>query len=112
LKYVPNEKHKYPWQPGRKGTLCPKDLVITPQELLDQSIVSSKWPRRRWATDGQQAFCALPTRPETDEWHRYPGPFMHVPSDVIRRWEQEGRISRRVLRQDRLDERSRQGRRR
>ena len=106
LRYVPNDKHKHPWQPGRKGTLCPADLAVTAQQLLDESLDSPKWPQRRWATDGRRAFCALPTRAETDEWHGYPVPFDQVPSDVLRRWEHEGRISRRVLRRDRLDQRS------
>lgn len=110
LRYVPNEKHKHPWQRGRKGTLCPRDMTMTPQELLDQSIVSAKKPRQRWATDGQRAYCAQPTRVEADEWHGYPVLFQHVPADVIRRWEEEGRVSRRILRRDRLDHRTGEGR--
>ncbi len=94
VKYVPSDKHKHPWQRGRKGSLCPRDLEVDPQVLLDGSAWSPREPNKRWATDGTRAFCAM--RTIDDEWHGFPVRFSEVPADICRRWEAEGVASRHV----------------
>lgn len=37
--YEGNPKHKHPWQPGRRGSLCPKEIGLArAQELLAGSV--------------------------------------------------------------------------
>jgi hypothetical protein len=101
MRYEPSNKHKRtPAQPGRKGTLCPDDMTVSPQHLLDQSATSPKYPQKRWATDGERAYCAHRTR--EDVWHGWPVRFDEVPADVLRTWEEDGAVTRRAIRQDRL----------
>lgn len=109
VKYVPSDKHKHPWQRGRKGSLCPRDLEVDPQVLLDGSAWSPREPNKRWATDGTRAFCAM--RTSDDEWHGFPVRFFEVPADICRRWEAEGLASRHAQRAD-LRAEKRQARRR
>lgn len=98
MRYVGSPKHKEPWQRGRTGSLCPGDLRVAPQVLLEQSSVDPDAADLRWATDGVRAFAARRTL--GDEWHGYPVRFVEVPAVVLRRWEAEGRVSRRAVRDD------------
>jgi hypothetical protein len=109
VRYVPSDKHKHPWQRGRKGSLCPRDLEVDPQVLLNGSAWSPKEPNKRWATDGTRAFCAM--RTIDDEWHGFPVRFSEVPADICHRWEAEGVASRHAQTADLRAER-RQARRR
>lgn len=38
MRYEPNPKHKYPWQPGKKGSLCPWFSESEIHNLLAGSI--------------------------------------------------------------------------
>ena len=54
--YEGNPKHKHPWQPGRRGSLCPRSISIQPQELLERSILGPDG--KRYATCDGRCFCA------------------------------------------------------
>jgi hypothetical protein len=42
LRYEPNPKHKLPWQPGKKGTLCPPWSHKQATALLAGSVPALK----------------------------------------------------------------------
>src|SRR5262245_11553222 len=67
LEYESNPKHKEPWQPGRKGSLCPpetRDMAV--QLLLESELVGT----RRYAVYAAKAYCAM--QHADDVWHGYP----------------------------------------
>jgi hypothetical protein len=71
MRYEPNPKHKAPWQPGLKGSLCPQDLTEDArQQLLEASAPDPNGGNARYATDGRRAFCAQSHG--DDAWHGYP----------------------------------------
>jgi len=100
--YEPNEKHKRPWQRGRRGTLCPPD--VDGYELFESSVRHPEDPNSRCATDGTWAYRgrsnreADPTRPLV--WHGYPCSWKEIPAEVQRRWVVEGLIPRLRLRDE------------
>lgn len=99
--YEPNPKHKHPWQPGAKGTLCPRD--VDGVALFRTSVTDPSRPGKRYNTDGRQAYCAHPNtkRPSPDSlvvWHGYPVEWREVPVPVQRHWVAEGLIRRLRLR--------------
>lgn len=85
--YEGNPKHKNPWQPGRKGSLCPSAMSIQPQKLLEQSILLDG---KRYATCDGQCFCAQEHEP--DRWHGYPVGWHEAPEQLRRAWKDEGKI--------------------
>jgi hypothetical protein len=92
--YQANPKHKDPWQAGRKGSLCPRDLDETQrQRLLDESVTQGD---KRYATDGTRAFEAQEHEP--GKWHGYPVGWKEVPEGIRRTWIEEGTVKRRDLR--------------
>jgi hypothetical protein len=93
MKYEANPKHKEPWQPGRKGTLCPPMQDGRAQHLLEDSILEASV---RYATDGEWAFAAQ--EHAVDRWHGYPVGFVEVPERVRRRWLRDGLVTRAVIR--------------
>lgn len=96
LVYRPNPRHKHPWQPGARGSLCPREA--DGDALLQQSVPHPAKPGKRYATDGDQAYCAHPSNQQTadgDEiWHGFPEDWKQVPAAVQRMWVDEGLISR------------------
>lgn len=96
LVYRPNPRHKQPWQPGARGSLCPPD--VDGAALLQQSVLHPNKAGKRYATDGTNAYCAHfdnEMTPEGDEiWHGFPEEWKRVPAAVQRRWVEEGRIPR------------------
>ena len=88
LVYIGNPKHKEPWQPGRRGSLCPK-LDIDPKELLN---ASEEHGGKRYATHGGRPFAAQQS--SDGSWHGYPVGWREVPETIRRRWRQEGSVSR------------------
>jgi hypothetical protein len=102
--YEPNPKHKEPWQPGRKGTLCPEWSHNQALSLLRLSVPVLKG-NRRYATINGVAFCGQEHRPGV--WHGYPIAWEAVPTKILRQWVKEGKVTRKQVR-DSWDE-ARQG---
>ena len=88
MEYRGNPKHKEPWQPGRRGSLCPKELTLEAVESLLRNSVQVG--NKRYATWRQRAFAAQ----EHDEvWHGYPIGWKEVPQPVRHQWRQAGLVS-------------------
>ncbi len=78
MRYEPNDKHKHPWQQGRRGSLCPREINLDEaQRLLEASVPDRK---KRYATDGTRAYCAQ--MHFDDCWHGYPVGWEEVPPRV------------------------------
>jgi hypothetical protein len=92
LVYESNPKHRDPWQPGRKGSICDLDVRPHAQTLLAQSELDGE---KRFAVFNGRAYCAQEHRPGT--WHGYPVGWLEVPPRLRRIWKQQGRISKRQL---------------
>jgi hypothetical protein len=92
--YESNPKHKEPWQPGRKGTICPPWSHEHVQKLLESSIQKGK---KRFATFNQVAFAAQ--EHASDVWHGYPVPWSEVPYSIRKTWVNEGIVQRRSIKQ-------------
>src|SRR5262245_3249369 len=96
MTYEPNDKHKKPWQPGRKGSLCPSDISPdTRSALLADSEPDPDGGSKRYATDGSRAFCAQPHRP--DVFHGYPVGWKEVPEEIRNNWVRADRVKRRTI---------------
>jgi hypothetical protein len=99
LAYEGNPRHRDPWQQGARGSRCPKGA--NGPDLLSQSVPDPKNSRRRFATDGADAFQAKPTNTtnaEGDEvWHGFPVNWNMVPIPIRRQWITENVITPRVL---------------
>lgn len=56
MRYEGSPKHREPWQPGRRGSLCPNDLnqSIAKQLLADSVLMGNK----RYAVYQGRAYCA------------------------------------------------------
>jgi hypothetical protein len=76
--YECNRKHKEPWQRGRKGSLCPREITqAQAQALLAGSILDG---RKRYGTHAGKAYCAQCHQDE--RWHGYPVAWREVPDRV------------------------------
>ena len=94
--YEGNQKHKAPWQPGRKGPLCPPDVGIDrARELLHASVVDGK---KRYSADKGRAFCAQQHDATKNRWHGYPVGWKEVPEVLRNRWIDNGRVRRQSVR--------------
>ena len=93
MRYEGSSKHRDPWQPGRRGSLCPKDLdqAIVQQLLEASELVGNK----RYAVYEGRAYCAQQHRADT--WHGYPVGWGAVPETLRRNWRREGRLRRRDI---------------
>ena len=100
MRYEPNDKHKKPWQPGRKGSLCSAvGHDITEEErsdLLNKSDPDPLGSDKRYATDGRHAFCAQSHGP--DVFHGYPVGWKEVPEQLRNAWIAAGRLRRNSIR--------------
>lgn len=95
--YEPNPKHKPLPTPGRRGSICPPNA--DGPALLPNSVLHGK---KRYATDGLQAFCAQQHDVARDAWHGYPVAWNEVPPTIIRAWvTQDPALSRVVRRSSR-----------
>jgi hypothetical protein len=96
--YVASPRHKQPWQPGARGTLCPAG--VDGVELFRTATANPNNPRKRYNTDGEQAYCAHPSVKNLDDdeqdvmWHGFPIEWRAVPPAVQRIWIEEGRITK------------------
>lgn len=94
--YMGNPRHKQPWQPGARGTMCPSD--VDGVALFAAATADPTKPGKRYNTDGRTAYCAHPdtknpTDPEqTITWHGFPVSWREVPISVQRQWVAEGRL--------------------
>jgi hypothetical protein len=79
-------KHKEPWQRGRRGSQCPRDVDAS--ALLSSSVAHPRNARRRYATDGTRFFEARPSNVQDaagdDLWHGHPCDIATVPSTIQR----------------------------
>ncbi len=89
LRYRSTEKHSQPWQPGRKGSLCPSEIdVLKVGELLDQSI---EFDNRRFAAYQGKSFVG---QCSGGVWHGYPVGWVEVPEPVRREFVASGTVRR------------------
>lgn len=93
LAYEPNPKHKPLPQPGRHGSQCPRD-ADGPALLQISDLVVKK----RFATDGTNAYCAQQHSAERNLWHGYPVTWEEVPPKLRAKWVTEQRVSARTIR--------------
>lgn len=100
MDYEPNPKHKPVPTPGRRGSICPRDVDAS--RLLSESVLVG---RKRFATDGEAAFCAQCHDGDRDRWHGYPLDWSEVPPEVVVGWLKKGLIDRRMLRRARRQRR-------
>lgn len=92
--YECNRKHKEPWQRGRMGSLCPKEITqAQAQDLLAASIPDGK---KRYATHAGKAYCAQCHQDE--RWHGYPVIWREVPDHVRNVFVKSGLVTRREMR--------------
>jgi cytochrome c peroxidase len=95
LQYQPNPKHKPLPTPGRHGSICPKD--VNAQALL---LGSEVYGKKRYATNGLDAFCAQCHDVDHNLWHGYPVSWAEVPPRIRTIWVKNGTVARRTIRQD------------
>ena len=95
LSYNSNPKHREPWQPGRKGALCPKWTWPLADEILQSSEPSQTGKKCRYATYDGWAFEAQPDN--LGGWHGYPVPWVEVEEPIRRRWIDEGKVRKRLV---------------
>ncbi|MBY8851601.1 hypothetical protein [Saccharothrix longispora] len=89
--YEPNPKHKPVPIPGRHGSICPPQA--NGARLLEASSLVGK---KRYATDGEHAYCAQQHRPEA--WHGYPVGWDEVPPKLVAEWIAEDKVDRKTVR--------------
>ena len=94
LTYEPNPKHKPIPSPGRHGSICPP-RADGPALLMQSELVGQK----RYATDGESAFCAQQHAP--NRWHGYPVNWDEVPPAVVSKWVAADKVERRTIRRAR-----------
>ncbi len=93
--YEGNPKHKAPWQPGRKGSLCPADVSIErARELLQSSVEDGKM---RFGADKGRAFCARIHDTAKNRWHGYPVAWKEVPLPVRTQLLKTGAVAAREI---------------
>lgn len=92
LRYESNPKHKEPWQPGRKGSLCEAEVHSLAHRLLKQSIL---WDNgKRYAVYNGMAYCA---QENAGQWHGYPVGWREVPPRLALQMRRQGLVSKRQL---------------
>lgn len=90
MRYDGNPKHKHPWQAGRRGSLCPREIgAEVAQTLLDGSVPDGG---ARYATWNGRAFCAR--EHQEGLWHGYPVGWHEVPPPIRNKWLRDGVLKR------------------
>ena len=93
MEYESNPKHSEPWQRGRRGSLCPKEVRPIAAELLDDSeLIGGK----RYAVHDGRAYCAQEHR--AGVWQGYPVGWKVVPPELRERWRTQNRVRSRDIR--------------
>ena len=93
MRYEPNSKHKHPWQRGARGSLCPPSA--DGPALLQVSEPDPNRGGKRFATDGQRAYCAHEHSP--GRWHGFPVEWRSVPAKLRSAWLADERVTRRDI---------------
>jgi hypothetical protein len=87
-------KHKEPWATGRRGSLCPPG--VDGVALFEEAVPDPKKPGKRYATDGDNAYCAHSSNVATPSggfyWHGFPYEWRRIPAPIQRQWIAEGKI--------------------
>lgn len=96
MRYESNPKHSDPWQPGRRGTQCPRNVSLEVAECLLRN--SELAGGKRYAVFEGQAFCAQ--EHACGIWHGYPVGWVRVPPAIRSRWRQEGAVQQRDIRRN------------
>ncbi|MBF0164689.1 MAG: hypothetical protein HQM01_09365 [Magnetococcales bacterium] len=97
LRYIPNPKHKEPWQRGKKGSLCPSWSHDKAESMLSASIPHPQSNKKaRFATSNGMAFAAYPD--SQGGWHGFPIGWNEVPDTIRNIWLREKRVSRNEIR--------------
>lgn len=111
--YRGSQKHKNRPTSERKGTLCPEWSHVTSREgyrsdpfkhdwadteahRLFEASVGLAGAERRYATANGIAFEAKPTNDGT--WHGYPIPWEAVPHEIVEKWVDSKKVTRREIR--------------
>ena len=95
MEYESNQKHSEPWQRGRRGSLCPKEVRgIAAQLLAGSELVDAK----RYAVFAGRAYCAQESR--LGVWHGYPVGWKEVPPRLRLWWRRQGRVRNRDIKQN------------
>lgn len=95
MEYKSNRKHSEPWQRGRRGSLCPREVRGIAAELLDGSELVEA---RRYAIHDGKAYCAQEDRPGI--WHGYPVGWKEVPHQLRLRWRRQRLVSNRDIKKN------------
>lgn len=95
LEYKSNPKHSEPWQRGRRGSLCPKEVRPLAQKLLDASVQVGA---QRYAIHEGKAYCAQEYPPGT--WHGYPVGWKQVPHALRAAWIKEDSVRKRDIKRN------------
>lgn len=110
--YRGSKKHKNRPTSDRKGTLCPEWTHTTSEGSFHTDPFAHKWSdtealrlfmesdtlpglERRYATAKGIAFEAKPTNDGT--WHGYPVPWEAVPEEIVARWIDNQKVTRRQI---------------
>ena len=95
MRYESSPKDKEPWQRGRRGVLCPKeiDTELAQQLLADSELADDV----RYAVHDGRAYCAR--QHGQDVWNGYPVGWIRVPERLRRGWMNARRIRHRDIRQ-------------
>lgn len=95
MKYEANPKHKEPWQRGARGSICPPGAVGA--ELLVQSVTDPSEPSKRYATDGEWAYCGHEHAPGC--WHGFPVEWRRVPQKLRNAWLASRKVKKRSVKE-------------
>lgn len=94
--YEPNPKHKHSPTPGRRGTLCPRD--VDGPTLFATALADPRNARQRFNIRNGEAYRALPTNAVNgvgdDLWHGHPFALEDVPAAVQKQWVANGLLPR------------------
>lgn len=88
LLYEGNPKHREPWQPGRRGSLCPAEVSLeTAQIMLLKSHLHGK---QRYAVHGGRLYAAK--EHIEGRWHGHPLAWVEAPPQVRAHFKKYGNV--------------------
>lgn len=96
MNYEPSDKHKLPWQRGRRGSLCPDEITLEDAQRMLTEGLALPGADKRFGTDGERAFCAQEHAP--GRWHGYPVGWEEVPPTLREAFRAKRGVGRRAQR--------------